>query len=91
MRVYGGINQTGDVWKQEGDWTGVLRTSGSVFNNGKPFPGADHVQLYWTYSGNNWTQCLHYNPGPGHIQDQLRGLDRHHKDPMARRMLRPRV
>lgn len=38
----------------------------SVINNGRPLPGADHIQLDWiTASGQPASTCFHYNPGPG--------------------------
>ncbi|WP_349636874.1 hypothetical protein [Streptomyces sp. 549] len=50
--------------RSAGGWSGSAAV-GSVFNNGVPYPGADHIQLTWTYNGSTWTRCLHYNPGPG--------------------------
>jgi hypothetical protein len=38
----------------------------SVFNNGTPLPGADHIQLDMiSASGQRVSTCFHYNPGPG--------------------------
>jgi hypothetical protein len=48
-----------------GNWSGSISDVGSIFNNGVPFPGADHVQLDWNINGLGWTRCIHYNPGPG--------------------------
>ncbi|MET9800115.1 hypothetical protein [Streptomyces sp. NPDC006368] len=63
--VYAGEGQTGAlVLKVTDNWTGSV-SGRSVFNNGIPYPNADHVQLTWTYNGGTWEECLHYNPGPG--------------------------
>ncbi|GAA4798838.1 hypothetical protein [Streptomyces ziwulingensis] len=62
--VYAGEGQTGAVvLRVTDDWTGGV-SGRSVFNNGIPFPEADHIQLTWTYNGGTWEDCLHYNPGP---------------------------
>lgn len=63
--AYTGQNQTGTlVVRSPGNWSGSAAVR-SVFNNGVVYPGADHIQLTWTYNGNTWSRCLHYNPGPG--------------------------
>ncbi|MEU3983456.1 peptidase inhibitor family I36 protein [Streptomyces sp. NPDC026672] len=63
--VYSGENQTGQlVMRTAGNWTGNVSIR-SAFNNGVPFPGADHVDVTYTVSGGTETSCLHYNPGPG--------------------------
>lgn len=66
--VYSGENQTGTlVMRTAGDWSGGV-SGRSVFNNGVIHPGADHIQLTWTYDGSTWQECLHYNPGPGQYE-----------------------
>jgi len=64
--AYSGENQTGSiVVRTEGNWSGNVRFR-SAFNNGNPFPGADHVNMTYAVSGGGGeTVCLHYNPGPG--------------------------
>ncbi|TDC93565.1 peptidase inhibitor family I36 protein [Actinomadura sp. 7K507] len=63
--AYSGNGQSGSlVFKSVGDWRGSAAAR-SVFNNGKRHPGADHIQLTWTYNGRTWSRCLHYNPYPG--------------------------
>ncbi|WEH14748.1 peptidase inhibitor family I36 protein [Streptomyces sp. VNUA24] len=63
--IYSGQNQTGSLLvESQGNWSGSV--SGlSVFNNGTSFPGGDHIQLTWTYNGGTYSDCLHFNPGPG--------------------------
>ncbi|MEV6997821.1 peptidase inhibitor family I36 protein [Streptomyces sp. NPDC093982] len=63
--AYSGENQTGQlVVKTKGNWSGNVAFR-SAFNNGKPFPGADHVDVTYTVEDGTETACLHYNPGPG--------------------------
>ena len=63
--IYSGRNQTGTLLVEEdGDWSGSVRGQ-SIFNNGVPWPGADHIQVYWTFNGSSLSHCVHYNPGPG--------------------------
>ncbi|MFG3102256.1 hypothetical protein ACGFZL_17270 [Streptomyces sp. NPDC048182] len=63
--IYAGEGQTGQLLvKSQHSWTGSV-SGRSVFNNGIPYPDADHIQLTWTYQGATYEQCLHYNPGPG--------------------------
>ncbi|MFG3250303.1 hypothetical protein [Streptomyces sp. NPDC048187] len=63
--IYAGEGQTGQLLvKSQHSWTGSV-SGRSVFNNGIPYPDADHIQLTWTYQGATYGQCLHYNPGPG--------------------------
>ncbi|MFK4116976.1 peptidase inhibitor family I36 protein [Streptomyces longwoodensis] len=63
--IYAGEGQTGQLLlKTQHSWTGSI-SGRSVFNNGIPYPNADHIQLTWTYQGNTYEQCVHYNPGPG--------------------------
>ncbi|WP_105971945.1 peptidase inhibitor family I36 protein [Streptomyces geranii] len=63
--VYSGQNQTGTlVVKTFGDWSGSAGGR-STFNNGVAAPGADHIQLTYTYHGATYERCLHFNPGPG--------------------------
>jgi hypothetical protein len=66
--AYANFNQTGALkLKVAGNWSGTITGVGSVFNNGVPFPGADHVDLTYKFPGGNFrVQCVHYNPGPGH-------------------------
>ncbi|GHH45494.1 peptidase inhibitor family I36 protein [Streptomyces candidus] len=62
--LYAGEGQTGQLLvKTKGNWTGSVAAR-SAFNNGIPYPNADHVQLTWTYQGATYEQCLHYNPSP---------------------------
>jgi hypothetical protein len=66
--IYSGFDQTGTLlFKTASNWSGSVSGGLSVFNNGVRFPGADHVQLYYTYSGlpGTYSTCIHYNPGPG--------------------------
>jgi hypothetical protein len=37
-------------------------SGGYVWNHGVRSPGLDHIQLFTTWSGSNWTICLHYGP-----------------------------
>ncbi|MFF9037795.1 peptidase inhibitor family I36 protein [Streptomyces sp. NPDC014892] len=63
--IYSGPDQTGSLLvESQGNWSGSV-SGRSVFNNGTPFPGGDHIQLTWTYNGGTFSDCLHYNPGPG--------------------------
>lgn len=63
--AYTGNDESGSlVFRSYGDWRGSAAAR-SVFNNGKRQPGADHIQLTWTYNGRTWSRCLHYNPYPG--------------------------
>ncbi|MFD3514742.1 hypothetical protein [Streptomyces sp. NPDC058657] len=63
--IYTGEGQSGQLaLKVTDNWTGSV-TGRSAFNNGIPYPGADHIQLTWTYNGGTYEECLHYNPGPG--------------------------
>lgn len=67
--IYSGDSGTGQlVLKSDGNWSGRV-TGRSVFNNGAPLPGLDHIQVEWTGLGSG-SQCVHYYPGPGHY-----GLD----------------
>lgn len=51
----------------QGNWVGGAGWVTHVFNNGLPWPGADHVQLGWVWGdGTVQETCVHYNPGPGH-------------------------
>ncbi|MFB6891707.1 peptidase inhibitor family I36 protein [Kitasatospora sp. NPDC056327] len=70
--IYSGENQTGTLLKKTNvDWSAgspseFVTGARSVFNNGTPCAGCDHVRyLYYPGIGNNMTLCLHYNPGPG--------------------------
>jgi hypothetical protein len=50
-----------------GNWWGMTPGVGSVFNNGVPYPGADHIQLAFGWpDGTVQEVCIHYSPGPGH-------------------------
>lgn len=64
--AYSGVNQTGTLklltW---GNWSGALSGVRSVFNNGNPCDGCDHVELLYYDGSGNYLRCLHYNPGPG--------------------------
>src|SRR5690349_3171123 len=63
--IYSGYDETGSLLvRSAGNWTGST-SAGSVFNNGLPDPGLDHIQLTWVYLGATFSRCLHYNPGPG--------------------------
>ncbi|MCS0637539.1 peptidase inhibitor family I36 protein [Streptomyces sp. LP05-1] len=63
--IYAGEGQTGQLLvKSKGNWSGSV-SGRSVFNNGIPYPNADHIQLTYTYQGHTYEQCVHYNPGPG--------------------------
>jgi hypothetical protein len=69
--AYSGTNQSGSLLlRTAGNWSGSIGGVRSVFNNGVPWPGADHVQLTYRLSsgpvqGSIRTRCIHYNPGPG--------------------------
>ncbi|MFF3334055.1 hypothetical protein ACFYWX_31640 [Streptomyces sp. NPDC002888] len=53
------------VLKSAGNWSGRA-TGMSIFNNGSPLPGLDHIQVEWGWEdGGHFSDCLHYNPGPG--------------------------
>ncbi|MCS0606464.1 hypothetical protein NX794_35440 [Streptomyces sp. LP11] len=63
--IYAGEGQTGQLLvKSQHSWYGSV-SGRSVFNNGIPYPNADHIELTWTYNGGTYEQCMHYNPGPG--------------------------
>ncbi|WP_327343138.1 peptidase inhibitor family I36 protein [Streptomyces europaeiscabiei] len=63
--IYSGSDQTGSLLvESQGNWSGSV-SGRSVFNNGTSFPGGDHIQLTWTYNGGTYSDCLHFNPGPG--------------------------
>ncbi|MFI7617523.1 peptidase inhibitor family I36 protein [Nonomuraea terrae] len=58
-------NQSGKMYKTEGNWEGRLTGIRSVFNNGRPFQDADHVDLTWESSTATDTWCFHYWNGSG--------------------------
>ncbi|MEU6059270.1 hypothetical protein [Streptomyces sp. NPDC047097] len=65
--IYSGESATGRlVHKSSGNWSGSV-TGLSIFNNGRPQPGYDHIQFDWRWKngGGGSSTCLHYNPGPG--------------------------
>ncbi|RDG34189.1 peptidase inhibitor family I36 protein [Streptomyces corynorhini] len=69
--IYSGENQTGTlVVKAVNNWSGSV-SGRSIFNNGNVQPGFDHIQLTWTYNGGTWTDCYHYNPGPGRYKENF--------------------
>ncbi|MFD7713833.1 hypothetical protein ACFV6E_21070 [Streptomyces sp. NPDC059785] len=49
----------------KGNWSGAVHNVKSTFNNGYRYPGADHVQLGYTWVEWNYSTCIHYAPGPG--------------------------
>lgn len=51
--------------KSAGNWSGMLYDPAWIFNNGYPYPGYDHIQVYWLDHGTPRTRCIHYYPGPG--------------------------
>jgi len=65
--AYSGINETGTLLIHTfGNWTGMVSGVKSVFNNGNPCGGCDHVDmLFYAAPPTNETWCIHYNPGPG--------------------------
>ncbi|MFF5445776.1 peptidase inhibitor family I36 protein [Streptomyces sp. NPDC012888] len=64
--AYSGENQTGTLLlSTPGNWSGTIYNVQSTFNNGNPYPGADHIQQTYRYGGGTHGVCLHYNPGPG--------------------------
>lgn len=71
--IYSDIIQEGRlVLKSNADWSG--RAVGmSIFNNGNPFPGYDHIQIEWGWEdgGGHYTDCIHYNPGPGNYSQSF--------------------
>ncbi|MFI9770200.1 peptidase inhibitor family I36 protein [Streptomyces sp. NPDC052415] len=63
--IYSGDSGTGQlVLKSDGNWSGSV-TGRSIFNNGAPLPGLDHIQVEWKSIGSG-SECVHYYPGPGH-------------------------
>jgi hypothetical protein len=55
------------TFAEDGNWSGSIYTT-YIFNHGRPYPGADHIQVTWyrAIDGSGpWTECLHYYPGPG--------------------------
>jgi len=63
--IYAGEYSTGQlVLKSGGNWSGRV-TGRSIFNNGTPLPGLDHIQVEFEIDGDAESTCLHYNPGPG--------------------------
>ncbi|MFF2852088.1 peptidase inhibitor family I36 protein [Streptomyces sp. NPDC058001] len=73
--MYSGANQSGKLLKKvSGDWGGYVEGINSVFNNGNPCNGCDHVYfLHWPGIGNNYTRCFHFNPGPGQYKANISG------------------
>ncbi|MFF7204521.1 MULTISPECIES: hypothetical protein [unclassified Streptomyces] len=72
--IYSDLIQEGRlVAKSDRNWSG--RAVGmSIFNNGTPFPGQDHIQVEWGWadgSGGTYTSCLHFNPGPGNYSQSF--------------------
>jgi Peptidase inhibitor family I36 len=66
--AYSGQNQTGRLLlATAGNWSGSIAGVKSVFNNGYPCTGCDHIQLTYYWPGNefDYSDCIHYNPGPG--------------------------
>lgn len=73
--AYRGMDQTGTLLLEtQGNWSGSISGVRSVFNNGVPWPGADHIQLDWNFNGSRWTECIHYNPGPGEYKINFVGV-----------------
>jgi hypothetical protein len=67
--VYSGEWETGQlVLKSQGNWSGRV-TGRSIFNNGTPLPGLDHIQVQWSWAdgSGSGSNCLHYNPDPKDI------------------------
>ncbi|MEU6714390.1 hypothetical protein ABZ897_23230 [Nonomuraea sp. NPDC046802] len=66
-------------YKSQGNWSGNIYLSSrgflTIFNNGVPAPGKDHIQVKWLHSGRFWERCLHYNPGPGEYKMQIDKYD----------------
>ena len=63
--IYSRHDQTGTlVLKTAGNWSGSV-TGVAAFNNGVPWPGADHVQVDSHIGDHYESRCMHYNPGPG--------------------------
>lgn len=58
--MYTGSNQTGTMYPKYGNWSGTIPGIKSVYNNGNPHPGYDHVNFTYTYNGNTFTHCFHY-------------------------------
>lgn len=49
------------VLETQGNWSGTTQLPGSVFNNGVPWPGADHVQLDFDHGGGpRHTLCIRW-------------------------------
>jgi hypothetical protein len=69
--AYAGYGQTGQLLlSTAGNWSGYITGVHSIFNNGYPYAGADHVDL--RYRGlQNYVSCFHYNPGPGRYKADL--------------------
>jgi hypothetical protein len=66
--AYSGPNQTGTLkLRTWGNWSGSISGIASVFNNGNPCVGCDHVQAHF----GSWSMCLHYNPGPGQYKSNF--------------------
>ncbi|MEV0528713.1 peptidase inhibitor family I36 protein [Streptomyces sp. NPDC050439] len=60
--MYTGPNQTGTMYPKYSNWSGTLNGIRSVYNNGNPQPGYDHVTFTWQYNGNTFSKCFHYPP-----------------------------
>ncbi|WP_156724604.1 peptidase inhibitor family I36 protein [Streptomyces apocyni] len=58
--MYTGQNQTGTMYARYSNWSGTLYNIKSVYNNGHPQPGYDHVNFTWKYQGRTYTKCFHY-------------------------------
>ncbi|QOV36760.1 peptidase inhibitor family I36 protein [Streptomyces ferrugineus] len=58
--MYTGANQTGTMYARYSNWSGTISGIKSVYNNGNPQPGYDHVNFTWQYNGNTFTKCFHY-------------------------------
>ncbi|WNF27778.1 peptidase inhibitor family I36 protein [Streptomyces sp. C11-1] len=58
--MYTGSNQTGTMYPKYGNWSGTINGIKSVYNNGSPQPGYDHVTFTWQYKGRTFSKCFHY-------------------------------
>jgi hypothetical protein len=60
--MYTGLDQSGTMYTKYSDWSGTIPGIRSVYNNGSPQPGYDHVSFTLQWAGDPYNYCLHY-PG----------------------------
>ncbi|MBB1256796.1 hypothetical protein H3146_26125 [Streptomyces sp. OF3] len=59
----------GKKYSYEGSFSGSIKYVTHIFNNGKRWPGADHIYYSGTHHGKKVSGCLHYWDQPFHVKD----------------------